>query len=395
LARNDNPIMRAAGPLLLLLGGLRAALLRAPGAGPTPQIAGAIETCERDMSVAGVPPAEAKVAKYILCATADEVLANLPGADLDPAPQPGLVTHFFGESKSGRRLLDEFNRLKARPKAHSQLLELFHACLALGFQDADRTLPEGAATLQNIRRSLYELLRKATPAPPRHLSPHWEGQPLASRAARAPFWAAASLMALLLFGVFIGLRITLANRAEAAAEAMISLNPLTPVSISRKAAVAPPPAPSPTPAQASQLEHVRTVLDPQIAAGALSLEPTANQIVIRIPERVLFQPGTATIRDDVRPLMIYIALALDDDKGAIKVAGHSDDRPSANARFASNFELSLERAKTVGALLKQSLLNPERVEVEGRGSDSPIASNDTVEGRDKNRRIEIVAPRSE
>ncbi|WOJ91477.1 type IVB secretion system protein IcmH/DotU [Methylocapsa polymorpha] len=330
----------------------------------------------------------------MLCATADEVLANLPGAGRDSAPQPGLVTRFFGEGNGGRRLLDEFDRLKARPKAHSQLLELFHACLALGFQDADRALPEGATTLQDIRRGLYELLRKATPAPPRHLSPHWEGRSRAARSA-APFWAAASLMALLLFGVFIGLRIALAHRAEAAAQAMISLNPLTPVSISRKAAVAPPLAPSPTPAQSSQLEHVRTVLEPQIASGSLSVERTANQIVFQIPDQVLFQPGTATIRDEVRPLMIYIALALDDDKGAIKVAGHSDDRPGANARFASNFELSLERAKTVGALLKQSLLNPERVEIEGKGADAPIASNDTAEGRDRNRRIEIIMPRSE
>ncbi|VTZ23686.1 hypothetical protein MPC1_14820001 [Methylocella tundrae] len=55
--------------------------------------------------------------------------------------------------------------------------------------------------------------------------------------------------------------------------------------------------------------------------------------------------------------------------------------------------MSLERAKVVGALLKQSLSHPERVETEGKGADAPIASNDTPEGRAKNRRVEIVVPR--
>lgn len=396
-APNENPVMRAAGPLLLLLGRLRTSLLRASGSSLIPQIAAAIETSERDMLAAGIAAADVDTAKFVLCATADEVLANLPGADQAPARRSGLLTRFFGESDGSRRFFDELDRVKENAKAHCALLELFHVCLALGFQGTQRTLPGGAATLQDIRADLHERLQGARPAPPRSLSPRWEGQSIPGHAARLriPVWTAAGVVGLVLFLVFVTLRMSLGNRAEAAATVMTTLNPTTPVTIGRKVAVAPPPSPPPTPAQASQLDHIRKVLEPHIAAGSLGVEATANQIVIHITDRVLFQPGKATVLDDVRPLMMYIALALDDEKGPIKVVGHSDNKPISNARFSSNFELSLERAKTVAALLGQSLSHPERVEAEGKGADVPIATNETVEGRAKNRRVEIIVLRGD
>lgn len=396
-APNVNPIMQAAGPLLLLLGRLRAALLRAPGSNLTAQIAAAIEKCDRDMTKAGVAPEEAKSAKYVLCASADAVLANLPAEERGASAQSGLTTRFFGENSKGRRFFDELERAEKDPRAHYDLLELFHACLILAFQGGRGARPSGAAALEAISADISELLQKTGPAPPQGLSPRWQGQPLASHAVRlrVPFWTIAGIVGLLLFAAFLGFRISLGRRAEAAAQNIGELNPLTPVTLGRKVAVAPPPAPPPTPAQATQLEHIRNVLAPNIAAGTLSVEPSANQIVIRIVARDLFQPGKSAILDNVKPLMMYIAMALDDDKGAVKVVGHSDNTPISNARFASNFELSLERAKIVGGLLKQSLSHPERVETEGKGADAPIASNETPEGRAKNWRVEIVVPRSD
>lgn len=394
-APNDNPILRAAGPLLLLLGRLRTALLGVPRPGPIARIAAAIETCDRSMRNAGVAPEDATAAKYVLCATADEVLANLPGGDGADAARSGLVAHFFSENNDGRRFLAELDRAKRSPRAHYFLLELIHACLALGFQGSDRTSSGREATLQKIRRELAELLQKTRPAP-QSLSPHWRGQSLGCHAVRlrAPLWVSAGVLALALFGVFVGFRITLSHRAEAAAAALGALNPPTQVMIGRKVAAAPPPLPPPTEAQVSQLNHIRNVLGPNIAAGTISVDSTANQIVIRIPDSFLFQPGKSAILEEGRALMMYIALALDDEK-AVKVVGHSDAAPISNARFASNFELSLEQAKAVSSLLKQSFSQPERVEAEGKGPDAPIASNDTPEGRDQNRRVEIIVPRSD
>lgn len=385
-APNANPIMQAAAPLLLLLGRLRSARARAQGRNPAPQIAAAIETAERAMLGAGVAPEEATNAKYALCAAADEVIAHLPAEERGGA-QAGLVTRFFGEKDGAPRLYGEIARASADPSAHYGLIELLHACLALAFSTREAEI---------ARVQLGDLLDRGSPAPAA-LSPRWRGQPLPARAMRlrVPLWAAAGIAGLLVFGAYVGFRLSLGGKAEAAAAMAAGLTPPGPVEIARKAPVAPPPAPPPTPAQVSQLDHIRTVLAPNIAAGALSVEPGANSVVIRIVDRSLFQPGKSTVLEDVKPLMMYVAMALDDGRGAVRVVGHSDNTPISNARFASNFELSLERAKAVGALLRQSLTSPERVETEGRGADAPIAPNDTPEGRAKNRRVEIVVPRSD
>jgi type VI secretion system protein ImpK len=394
-APNENPFLQAAGPLLLLLGRLRTSLLRARGPSLVAQIAAAIEKSEREMVEAGIGAADVMTAKYALCASADEVLANLPGDDRAPAQRSGLMTRFFGENDGRRRFFDELDRLKEHPQANRDLLGLFHACLALTFHGATTSLPGGTATLQAIRDDLFDLLEQDKAKAALALSPRWQGQPLPSHAARlrVPLWTVAGLAGLVLFLVFMGFRMSLGQRSETAATALTDLTPSSPVAIGRKAPVAPPPAPPPSKAQVSQIEHIRKVLEPNISAGALNVEATANQIIIHITDRVLFQPGKATVLEDVRPLIMYIALALDDAKGPIKVVGHSDNIPISNARFASNFELSLERAAVVGALLKQNLSQPERVEVEGKGADVPIAPNDTADGRAKNRRVEIVMPR--
>ncbi len=355
------------------------------------------------MSAANISPATAKAAKQALAATADEVLADMvfvesPGADSDPAARLGLAPGAAGRGDGARRFFDALERIKADPSPDVRLLELLHACLALGFQGGPRqAAPGGAAPLQYIRRDLYARLRKAAPPPPRDLSPRWRGQPLASRAARVstPFWVAASLAGLLLFGVFVGLRVALGDRAEAVAAALASLNSPAPVSISRKTAVAPPPALTETPAQTAQLDHIRTVLEPDIAAGRLDMDATAKEIVIRIPDRVLFQPGGATLRDDARSLLTYIALALDGDESAIEVLGRADGKRISHARFATNFELSLERAKAVAALLRQSLSHPERVATRGERADAPIAANKAVDDPGKTGRIEILTLRGD
>ncbi|WP_374310220.1 type VI secretion system protein TssL, long form [Methylocella sp.] len=385
-APNANPLMQAAAPLLLLLGRLRSARARAQGRNTAPQIAAAIEAAERAMLGAGVAPEEAKSAKFALCAAADEVISNLPAEERGGA-QAGLVTRFFGESDGARRLYEEIARASSDPSAHHGLIELLHACLALAFSTREAEM---------ARAQLGDLIDRSSPAPAA-LSPRWRGQPLPARAMRlrVPLWAACGLAALAVFGAYVGFRLSLGAKAEAAAAMAAGLAPTGPVEIARTAQVEPPPAPPPSPAQVSQLDHIRTVLAPNIAAGALSVEPSANQIVIRIVDRSLFQPGKSALLEDVKPLMMYVAMALDDGRGAVRVVGHSDNTPISNARFASNFELSLDRAKAVAALLKQSLTNPERVETEGKGADAPIAPNDTPEGRAKNRRVEIIVPRSD
>ncbi|WP_338318940.1 DotU family type IV/VI secretion system protein, partial [Bradyrhizobium ottawaense] len=84
------------------------------------------------------------------------------------------------------------------------VLELQHACLALGFQGIHRTSGAGLANLQLIQRNLYELLRRVRPKTMTDLSPNWRGQALAGRRQRlrVPVWLVAAVVAALLTGSY-------------------------------------------------------------------------------------------------------------------------------------------------------------------------------------------------
>jgi type VI secretion system protein ImpK len=394
-AANANPLVRAAAPLLLLLGRLRTSLIRARAAAAAPQIAAGIEGCERELLAAEAAPEDVRAVKYILCVTADEVLANLPSTDLDEAPRVSLLARFFGESNGGGTFLDELDRAREDPRRHYFLLELFQACLTLCFQGGHSSVLGGPATLQDLRQDLHERLCEVRPVRSEPLSPRWEGQPLPGQAAqvRVPLWSAASFAGLALVVIFVGMRVTLGGRAEAVATQLRGVAPPAQVQI-REAHVPPPLQPPPTAAQVAQIAHVRKVLEPGIASGTLDVQATPNRIVVRIAESALFQPGKASLLEEARPLVMLVAYALDDEAGAVEVLGHADPSSVAGTRFASSFELSRERAKAVATLLARSLSDPARVSAEGRGADDPITAGDSPETRSKNARVDVVIPRS-
>jgi type VI secretion system protein ImpK len=390
IAPHENPIMRAAGPLLLLLGRLRVALTRASFGHLMEQVAAAIEDFEKDIRVAGVDEKQARVAKYVVCATADDIVQNLPGDDRHLWTQYSMLSRFFGERIGGVRFFEELDRAKIDPTHNYGLLELQHACLALGFQGVHRTSSGGAAALQQIQRSLYETLRRVRKSN-HELSPRWQGQSLATETARArvPVWAVASVAGVVLLGLYLLLRTLLGGGSEASAQALLSVHPSADISIQRRV-FAPPPPPPPPPPPTSQAKRIQDA----VADKSVSIVETPNLIIVRIANLPLFAPGDATVQQQYKGLIARITAALDKEPGTIKVVGHTDSSPIKNVRFPSNFHLSLERAKAVAALMKTGLAKSERIEVEGKGADVPIATNETTEGRAKNRRVEISIQRS-
>lgn len=400
VAANDNPIMRAGGPLLLLLGGLRVASLRASPAQLMEQVADAIKFFEKDIRSAGIPEDQANLAKYILCATADDIVQNIPTEDRHVWTQYSMLSRFFGERIGGIRFFEELERALKDPLLNYSLLEMMHACLALGFQGIHRTSGGGQATLQQIQRNLYEVLRRVRPRLNQDLSPRWQGQAMANRASRlhVPVWAIAAVLGVLLFGLYIGLRTWLGGGAEAAAEATSTLHASTPILIERRVfatAPDPPPPPPPPVDRITQLQRIRAALAPEIAAGKVTAVQTANNIIIRVGDVVMFRVGDANVLDQFKPIASKIAATLEKEPGWIKVVGHSDSTPIRTVRFASNWHLSMERANAVAALIKPALSQPGRLQTEGKGADAPVASNATPEGRARNRRVEVLLPRSD
>jgi hypothetical protein len=159
-----------------------------------------------------------------------------------------MLSRFFGERVGGVRFFEELDRAKADPSANYPLLELQHACLALGFEGIHRTSAGGAATLQQIQRNLYEILRRVKKANP-ELSPRWQGQALSAATVRSqiPVWAVGSGVAALLLAVYVVLRLLLGGESDAAAAALVAVHPTNEIGIQRRVFQTPPPPPPPTP----------------------------------------------------------------------------------------------------------------------------------------------------
>jgi type VI secretion system protein ImpK len=400
VAPNANPVMRAAGPLLQLLGRLRVALMRASFASLMEQVADAIKFFEKDIRSAGISEHQANTAKYILCATADDIVQHIPTEERHVWTQYSMLSRFFGERVGGVRFFEILDHLKVDPLVNYPVLELQHACLALGFQGIHRTSTGGLANLQVIQRNLYETLRRVRPKTMSDLSPNWRGQALAARRQRlrVPVWLVAAVAAALLTGSYFVLRTLLAGRSENAAEVALALHPTDPIELKRKVIAPPPPSPPPPPPQPdriTQLQRIRNALAKENTACAMTADQTASFIVIRVCDLALFSSGQATILDGFKPIAVRVAATLDKEPGRIRVVGHTDSSPIRTVRFPSNFELSVERSKAVAAALKPGLTDGSRVDVEGKGADAPIAPNTTPEGRAKNRRVEIFIERSE
>ena len=134
-------------------------------------------------------------------------------------------------------------------------------------------------------------------------------------------------------------------------------------------------------------------LDVQAAELRSELVSTGVQVIesddsIRLvmPGNITFKTDSADINSSFYPVLNSVARVLKKyDNSTVLVSGHTDSTGSAEY----NLKLSRERAQSVASYLEGQGIKSSRFEVLGMGSSNPIASNDTANGREKNRRVEI------
>jgi chemotaxis protein MotB len=126
-----------------------------------------------------------------------------------------------------------------------------------------------------------------------------------------------------------------------------------------------------------------------VKQGIVRVTQSSRGVKIEINASILFAPGDATLSPDSEQTLKAIAEILKNDKHALQVEGHTDSVPIKSAMFPSNWELSGMRAGSVVRLFTDNGVAPQRLTAVGHGSNYPIASNDTAEGRQRNRRVEI------
>jgi chemotaxis protein MotB len=125
--------------------------------------------------------------------------------------------------------------------------------------------------------------------------------------------------------------------------------------------------------------------------GFVEVESGENQLTIRMMGEATFDTGRADLRSEFLPLLLKIGEILGKTKAEIIIAGHTDDVPLSGGPFGSNLGLSMARAGAVAEfLLSKNTIDPRRLSTMGFGEYRPLTSNDTAEGRSKNRRVEII-----
>lgn len=145
--------------------------------------------------------------------------------------------------------------------------------------------------------------------------------------------------------------------------------------------------------QAHMTEVASNLLDvmaPLVKEGKVRVTQSRRGVSIEINANVLFEPGRAELAPQSLAVLRAVAEHLRSEPFNLEITGHTDVMPISNSVFASNWELSAVRATSVVRLLADSGIAPARLFAIGREASKPIASNDTAEGRARNRRVELM-----
>jgi chemotaxis protein MotB len=135
---------------------------------------------------------------------------------------------------------------------------------------------------------------------------------------------------------------------------------------------------------------IRSVLDPLVRAGQVRVTENARGVAVEINASVLFASGQAELAEASLRSLEAVAKVLARAPNAIEVEGYTDDSPINSPIFPSNWELSAARASRVVRLFADAGVDPARMGAIGYGENRSVDSNDTPEGRSRNRRVVVV-----
>lgn len=135
-------------------------------------------------------------------------------------------------------------------------------------------------------------------------------------------------------------------------------------------------------------------LSEEVKKGELQVRQYQNMLTVDLAEQIFFDTGRASLKPGGKAILRKLAGELKKlDNKIVRVEGHTDNVPIAKPLqhlFPTNWELSVARATNVVRFLQDEGVPPESLIASGRAEYDPEASNDTPEGRQKNRRIEIM-----
>jgi len=128
------------------------------------------------------------------------------------------------------------------------------------------------------------------------------------------------------------------------------------------------------------------------SSDELSVQEKDGKVYVAMSDKLLFQSGSAQVDKRGKEALAKLAEVLNRQTDIdVMIEGHTDSKPINTVQFKDNWDLSVIRATSVVRILTVDYkINPLQIHPAGRGEFMPIATNETVEGRSRNRRTEII-----
>ena len=139
------------------------------------------------------------------------------------------------------------------------------------------------------------------------------------------------------------------------------------------------------------LDTLKQRYQTEIADGKIQVEMTPRGIVVSMREAAFFQAGDDRVQVSSLPMVEKLAETVSSLPNPVRMEGHTDSVPIHNGRFRSNWELSAARSIAMMELMTSRFGVPRaKVAIAGYADTAPVASNDSADGRAKNRRVDVI-----
>ena len=373
-----NPLIEAAKPVFILANSMQQTTSQLSTDSLINKFSLLINNFEENAEKNGAKYDAIQAAKYCLCTFVDELAVRAGWAD-ETWSKNSLLVSFYDETWGGERFFEIIQNLKQDSDKNIDLLEFMYLCLQFGYKGKYQVLNNGELEIDKIKRDLLALIHSKRPDQTANLFKH---NPIITnniqrkRRLAIPLWVVGVLGAVALGVGYFTMQWSLGDKFNTASTKVNSLK--LPSVITKQQ-------------DTQKTVRLRPLLENEIARKLVSVEDFQDRSTVTILGDGLFESGSAQIQDQYYPVLAAVSQALDSVEGQIIVTGYTDNQPIQSLNFPSNWHLSQARADAVKEILLNYVKNGgTRIRSEGRGSTDPVAPNDTLENRAKNRRVEIT-----
>ena len=373
-----NPLIEAAKPVLILANSMQQTTSQLSTDSLINKFSLLINNFEENAEKNGAKYDAIQAAKYCLCTFVDELAVRAGWAD-ETWSKNSLLVSFYDETWGGERFFEIIQNLKQDSDKNIDLLEFMYLCLQFGYKGKYQVLNNGELEIDKIKRDLLALIHSKRPDQTANLFKH---NPIITnniqrkRRLAIPLWVVGVLGAVALGVGYFTMQWSLGDKFNTASTKVNSLKLRSVITKQQ---------------DTQKTVRLRPLLENEIARKLVSVEDFQDRSTVTILGDGLFESGSAQIQDQYYPVLAAVSQALDSVEGQIIVTGYTDNQPIQSLNFPSNWHLSQARADAVKEMLLNYVKNGgTRIRSEGRGSTDPVAPNDTLENRAKNRRVEIT-----